>query len=144
MKETRYKADPRRPYGLHDSHITGMTFSGGNLKLTFEDEFTRFPEPCVPGADVRGFLVVEGADFDSCDVLIQGKGGSRGGFRGERLTIPEFTEAYQGFRFEVIDEYFGWQRLLFTGWLWMPGKHPKEMTLELGYFMGDVVYVTEE
>ena len=39
---------------------------------------------------------------------------------------------------------YGWQRLQYTGWLWMPNVHPKEMTLSLGYFKGDIVYITEE
>jgi hypothetical protein len=144
MKETRYKADPQQPYGLHDCRISEMTIKDSNLKLSFEDEFTRFRRPGVPGLDVHGYIVVEGIDQEFCNVIIQGKGGSMGGFRGERLTIPEFTEKYKGFRFEVINEYYGWQRLQFTGWLWMPDAHPKEMTLSLGYFKGDVVYNTEE
>ena len=144
MKETRYKADPKQPYGLHDCRINRMEMADGNLKLFFKEEITRINRPGVPGLDVYGHIVVEGVDPDFCTALIAGKGGSMGGFRGERLTIPEFMEKYKGYEFEVINEYYGWQRLQFTGWLWMPGVHPKEMTLSLGYFTGDIVYNTEE
>lgn len=132
MKETRYKADPKQPYGLHDCRINRMEIVDGNIKLFFKEEITRINRPGVPGLDVYGHIVVEGIDLDFCTPLIAGKGGSMGGFRGERLTIPEFMEKYKGYEFEVINEYYGWQRLQFTGWLWMPGVHPKEMTLSLG------------
>ena len=144
MKETRYKPDPKQPYGLHDCRIGRIEIKDGNIRLYFEDEITRIERPGVTGLDVKGGMVIEGIDPDFCEVLIQGRGGSRGGFRGERLTLPEFTEKYPGFRFEVIHEYYGWRRLQYTGWLWMPDVHPKEMTLSLGYFKGDIVYLTEE
>ncbi len=144
MKETRYKADPQQPYGLHDCKINCIEIADGNLTLVFKDEITRIKRPGVSGLDVHGKIVVEGIDSEFCDVIIQGKGGSRGGFRGERLTIAEFTGKYRGYNFEVINEYYGWQRLQYTGWLWMPNVHPKEMTLSIGYFKGDVVYYTDE
>ena len=144
MKETRYKADPKQPYGLHDCHINGMTISNDDLMITFEDKFTQINESGVPGLNVHGNIVIEGIDSDFCDVIIQGEGGSMGAFRGERLTIPEFTEKYKEFRFEVINEYYGWQRLQYVGWLWMPDTNPKDITLIIGYFKGDVVYNTEE
>ena len=144
MKETRYQADPKQPYGLHDCHINGMHIGGGNIMLCFEDEFVRFAGPGVPGLDVRGNIVVEGIDPYFCCVIIQGKGGKPGGFRGEKLSVEEFTEKYEGFRFEVINEYYGWHRLQYTGWLWMPDTYPKDMTLSIGYFTGDIVYNTEE
>lgn len=144
MIETRYVADPKQPYGLHDCRIDNMEISNGNLTLGFRDEITRIPRPGVTGLDVHGKIVVEGIDQDFCEVILQGKGNSKGGFRGERLTIPEFAEKYKGYLFEVINEYYGWHRLQFTGWLWMPNTYPKEITLSLSYFKGDIVYITEE
>ena len=44
----------------------------------------------------------------------------------------------------LIAEYIEDTDVSVEGWLWMPGVHPKEMTLSLGYFTGDVVYNTEE
>lgn len=92
----------------------------------------------------KGFIVIEQVDPDFCEVVIQGKGGKKGGLRGEKLTITEFTVKYKGYSFEVIDEYYGWHRLLLAGWLWMPDTYPKDMTLSIGYFKGDVVYNTDE
>lgn len=83
-------------------------------------------------------------DQDFCEIIIQGKGGKMGGFRGEKLTIAEFTDKYKGFSFEVIDEYYGWHKLQFAGWLWMEGSYPKDMIFSISYFKGDIVYNTEE
>lgn len=139
MTETRYTPDPGQPYGLHDCRINGMSISGENLMLTFEDGFYK-----IGGTDVCGNIVIENIDSDYCEVIIQGKAGKPGGFRGEKLTVPEFAEKYKGFSFEVIDEYYGWRRLQLVGWLWMPGTDPRDITLSVGYFTGDVVYNTEE
>lgn len=144
MKETRYKANPGQPYGLHDCRIDGIELENDNLRLVFRDGITCILGSDAPDLKVHGSIVVEAIDFDFCSIIIQGKGGSTGIFRGERLTIPEFTEKYKGFLFEITDEYYGWQRLQYAGWLWMPGARPKEMTLSLGYFKGDIVYYTEE
>lgn len=137
-----------QPYGLHDCRINGMEITDGNLKLTFLNEIFQISRPEEPGRDVYGYIVVEGIDPDFCNIIIEGKGGSMGGFRGERLAIPEFTEKYNGFDFEVINEYYGWQKMQLSGWLWSPGACrgtcPKEMTLSLSYFKGDIVYITEE
>ena len=144
MEETRYQPNPKPPFGLHDCRIDGMRLFDKNLELTLKDEFLRFATPDRNAQFVQGSIIVEGVDLEFCDVIIQGKGGKKGGFRGEWLSIEEFTEKYRGFNFEVIYEYYSWHRLQFTGWLWMPGVHPKDMTLSLGYFTGDVVYRTEE
>ena len=139
MKQTRYTPDPKQPYGFHDCHINGMEITDGNLRLTFKDIFYT-----IGGPDVRGDVVIESIEPECCEVIIQGRGGKKGGFRGEKLTLQEFAEKYKGYSFEVIDEYYGWHRMQLVGWLWMPGTYPKDMTLSLGYFKGDVVYNTEE
>lgn len=142
MKITRYKADPKQPYSLHDFRINGMDFIEGDLNLSFENGFMNLDGQDHP--DLQGNIVIEQVDPDFCEVVIQGKGGKKGGFRGEKLTITEFTEKYKSYSFEVIDEYYGWHRLHLAGWLWMPGTYPKDMTLSIGYFKGDVVYNTDE
>ena len=143
MEETRYRPDPKQPFGLHDCRIDGMKLSGNDLELSLKDGFLRLGTPDTEAQDIRGDILIEGVDPDFCVILIQGKGGRMGTFRGEKLSIEEFTAKYKGFRFEVINEYYGWHRLQFTGWLWMPDSDPKDMTLSLGYFTGDVVYHTE-
>ena len=70
MKETRYKADPKQPYGLHDSKINRMEIADGNLTLVFKDEITRLKRSGVSGLDVHGKIVIEGIDYDCCDVII--------------------------------------------------------------------------
>lgn len=144
MDETRYQPDPKQPFGLHDCRIDGMRILGNNLELTLKDEFLRFKASDLEAQFVQGNIVIEGIDPEFCSVFIQGKGGKMGSFRGEKLSIEDFTEKYKEFNFEVINEYYGWHRLQFTGWLWMPDTHPKDMTLSLGYFTGDVVYNTEQ
>lgn len=139
MKKIRFSPDPGQPYSLHDCRINKMTIADDNLTLNFEDGYTR-----LDGTDVKGYIVVEDIDPDFCEIFIQGRGIKMGGFRGERLTIDEFSKKYKGFSLEVIYEYYGWHRLQYTGWLWMPGSAPKDITLSLGYFKGDVLYITEE
>ena len=101
MKITRYKADPKQPYSLHDFRINGMDFIEGDLKLSFENGFMNLDGQEHP--DLQGNIVIEQVDPDFCEVVIQGKGGKKGGFRGEKLTITEFTEKYKSYSFEVID-----------------------------------------
>lgn len=139
MKETRYRPEQYHPFGLHDCHIDGIDMADGNVTLSIKDVFYT-----IDGPEVRGNIVIENPDPDFCEIIIQGRGGKMGGFRGEKLTISEFLEKYKGFRFEVIDEYYGWHKLQFVGWLWMPKSYPKDMTLSIRYFAGDVVYNTEE
>ena len=139
MKQTRYTPNPNQPFGFHDCHINGIDVVGGNLKLSFKDFFYT-----IGGPDVCGDVVIEAIEPECCEIIIQGRGGKKGGFRGEKLTIQEFVEKYKGFSFEVIDEYYGWHRLQLVGWLWMTDTYPKDMTLSLGYFKGDVIYNTEE
>lgn len=139
MKETRYSPAPKQPYYLHDCRINEMHLENDNLTLTFEDGYTG-----LDGAYVQGQIVVEGIDPDFCEVVILGRGIKTGGFRGERLTIEEFVRKYEGFHIEVINEYYGWHRLQYSGCLWMPDRAPKDIMLSLGYFKGDVVYYTEE
>ena len=110
MKETRWEANPKQPYGLHDCRICAMQLSGGDLHLAFEDGFYK-----EDGSFVQGSISVEGVDLDFCEVLLQGSAGRMGGFRGERLAIAEFVKQYEGFRFEVIDEFYGWHRLQYAG-----------------------------
>lgn len=139
MKQTRFSPDPKRPYGFHDRRINGIRAEKGDLILSFEDGFTR-----IGGPDVRGYVVVEGVDMDLCEVIIQGKAGKSGGFRGEKLTVERFAEKYEGFRFEVTDEYYNCSRMQLVGWLWMPEREPRDMTVSVGYFSGDIVYNTWE
>lgn len=139
MKETRYTPDPKQPFGFHDCHINRITFADQNIKLSFDEPFYT-----IGGPDVRGDVTIEQIDPDCCEIIIQGRGGKMGGFRGEKLRIEEFLGKYKDFRFEVIDEYYGWHKMQLVGWLWMTGTCPKDMTLSLGYFKGDVIYNTEE
>ncbi len=144
MEETRYQPDPKQPFGLHDCRIDEIRISNNNLILNVKDEFVKLSPADQPAPFVRGSILVEGIDPDFCEITIQGRGGRAGGFRGEKLSLAEFAEKYKGFNFEVVYEYYGWHRLQYTGWLWMPDAHPKDMTLTLEYFTGDMVYRTEE
>ena len=142
MKEIRFKADPKTPYCLHDCTVNSMTLKEGNLKLEFEDGIMSLS--CAEGSEVIGNLVAEDLDESCCKVILQGRGGTMGEFRGEKLTLSEFIEKHKDFGFEIIDEYYGWQRLQFAGWLWEKDNKPLDMTLSLGYFKGDLVYNVEK
>ncbi len=47
--------------------------------------------------DLQDYIVIEQVDPDFCEVIIQGKGGKKGRFREEKLTITGFTEKYKGY-----------------------------------------------
>ena len=142
MKETRCIVDPKMPYGLHDSKIDEIKITNGNLELYFKDKITKIGKDI--SLKVRGNIIVEGIDSDFCCVLINDNEDSNGNFYGKKFEISEFIDNYKDYTFEVIDEYYGYHRLEYQGYLWTKNEEPKEMTLCLGYFKGDIIYRTEE
>ena len=119
----------------------------------FEHGLMRIPDSFAPRREV----VVNGEGYENAvsiplpgdgSMMLQNEMG--GGVLSSPIpvhaveAVEAFLEKYPGFSFEVIDEYYGYHKVLLAGWLWMPGTHPKDMTLSLGYFTGDVVYNTEK
>lgn len=51
-----------------------MEITDGNLRLTFKDIFYT-----IGGPNVRGDVVIESIEPECCEVIIQGRGGKKGG-----------------------------------------------------------------
>lgn len=141
MKETRYLVDPKQPYSLHDHRVNDIELENSNLILSFEDGFTKLAEPY---SNVKGRITIEGVDEDFSDITIESSPNEKGIFQGEKLSVLNFKEKYKGFSFEVINEYYGWHRLILEGCLWLKDNNPKNISLSIGYFTGDIVYNTLE
>lgn len=149
MKETRYKANPCQPYSLHDMRINRIVIRKDSVEFMFEDGFEEIPAPGEWDEEkdyrVDGSLLVEGPDYDFCAVYVQSISGRYGGFRGEKLELGDFVRKYREFSFEIVEEYYGYHRLQYEGYLSLPDVWPpREMTLSLGYFTGDIVYRVNE
>ena len=112
MKETRYKPTTSVPFGLHDCHINEIDMIDDNLILTIKESFYD-----TNGTNVSGNIIIEAIDLDYCAVMIQGNVNKMGDFQGEKLTLSKFKDKYKEFSFEIIDEYYGNQKLQLTGWL---------------------------
>ena len=138
---TEYHFQPTQPYGLHDTHIRGMEIRNGNLHLAFAEGFVRLEEPYPR---VKGFMTAQGIDPDFCTVMLLSKNGQYGTFTGHKYSLAEFLSKHPVLDFEVVGEFYGYNKLLYNGYLSIPqSKHLAEMQLEV-YYEGDIVYQTEE
>lgn len=134
----KYKADA--PYSLHDMRICKMECIGKSLKLSFE---TGFVECTEPYRQVNGHITIEEVDYDFCFAYVLSKDGRFGAFRGKKLSLQDFLKKYPSFSFEVVDESFGYNSVVYNGYLLLPKKKDFiELTLTV-YHFGSILYETE-
>ncbi len=138
---TEYHFQPTQPYGLHDMHINGMQIKDGCLQLTFAEGFVKLREPYPR---VKGSMVAERIDPDFCTVFLLSENGNYGTFQGQKYSLAAFLEKHPRLDFEVVGEFYGYNKLLYNGYLSLPHrKHLTEMQLEV-YYEGSIIYQTEE
>ncbi len=139
--ETKYRFQPAQPYGLHDMRICNMNIINRNLDLLFENGFIKIEEPY---RQVNGTMTVERIDPDFSDVFLLGKNGKHGPFRGEKLALTDFIKRFPDFSFEVVDELYGYNKILYGGFVSLPEfNYMIEMKLMI-YYEGNIIYKTEE
>ncbi len=138
---TRYKYKSDVPYSLHDMRIERIEMMDQSLKLFFEQGYS---QSCEPYKQVDGTIVFEEADLDFCFVYLLSKNGELGKFNGEKFTLPDFLKCYEDFSFEVTDENYGYNSVVYSGYLIFPeNNNVVEATIAM-YYAGDIIYETEE
>ncbi|NLV89440.1 MAG: hypothetical protein GX021_08785 [Tissierellia bacterium] len=139
--KTEYKHNPPIPYSLHDMRVKRITLQKETIKLEFEYGYVKLVEPFD---QVDGSITIEGVDFDSANVLMQSKWGEYGSFQGEKLRLSEFLKKYDWSSFEIVDELYGYNQLLYSGYLSVKGTDDLiEMDISI-YFTGNIIYETAE
>ena len=70
--------------------------------------------------------------------------GEYGNFQGEKLELSEFLRKYDYHSFEIVDELYGYNQVLYSGYLLIEGIEDFiEMNLSI-YFTGNIIYETVE
>ena len=113
---------------------------GESLKFYFEEGYESCTEPYPR---VNGTITIEEVDYDFCFAYVLSKDGRFGAFRGKKLSLQDFLKKYPSFSFEVVDESFGYNSVVYNGYLLLPKKKDFiELTLTV-YHFGSILYETE-
>lgn len=111
-----------------------------NIKLYFEDGYEEMKEPYQR---VNGYILIEGADLDFCEIQLLSKYGRLGKFRGKKMELTDFIKKYKEFSFEVVDEMYGYNQVYYSGYLSLPKKRwLREIQMSV-YYTGNIIYMTE-
>ena len=138
--ETIYDFKSTIPFSLHDMRICKIEVIDETIKLHFENGFVETKEPYK---QMDGQILIEGADFDFCEIQLLSKYGRLGKFRGEKMELTDFIKKYKEFSFEVVDEMYGYNQVYYSGYLSLPKKRwLREMQMSV-YYTGNIIYVTE-
>ena len=139
--KTEYKHNPPIPYSLHDMLVKRITLQKESIKFEFEYGYVKLVEPYN---QVDGSITIEGVDFDFVNVLVRNRMGEYGKFQGEKLELPEFLKKYDWISFEIIDELYGYNQVIYSGILLVEGSEDfMEMDISI-YFTGNIIYETAE
>lgn len=137
--KTIYKYKSFLPYSLHDMKINQIKIKGEKLYLGFEKGYIEEKEPYK---QVKGNVTIGGVDFDFTTVWLLSSDGEYGDFKGKKLELKDFLENYQWKSFEIVDELYGYNQILYSGYLSLVGRTDFiEMEISI-YYNDDIVYET--
>ena len=118
-----------------------MVWENGDLRLFFEDGYLELSQPPRP---VEGKVRIRQVDEDFSYVHFLSDYGRFGSFQGEKMPLSEFIRRYPDFSFEIVGEYYGYQSLVYGGYLSIPERESVvDMTLSITY-TGAIVYERAE
>jgi len=138
---TEYKHNPPIPYSLHDMRVKKIITQDKTITLEFEDGYEKLTESFE---QVEGNITIEGVDFDCTCVMLQSKWGNYGKFNGEKLELEHFIKRYQNYSFEIVDELYGYNQVLYSGYLSiLETEDLVQMDISI-YFTGKIIYDTKE
>ena len=138
---TEYKHNPPIPYSLHDMRVKKIIIQDKTIALEFEDGYVKLTEPFE---QVEGNITIEGVDFDCTCVMLQSKWGNYGKFNGEKLELEHFIKRYENYSFEIVDELYGYNQVLYSGYLSiLETEDLVQMDISI-YFTGKIIYDTKE
>ncbi|WP_036597750.1 hypothetical protein [Oribacterium sp. oral taxon 108] len=138
---TEYKHNPPIPYSLHDMRVKKIIMQDQTIVLEFEDGYKKLTETFE---QVEGNITIEGVDFDFTSVMLQSKWGNYGKFNGEKLELEHFIKRYKNYNFEIVDELYGYNQVLYSGYLSiLETEDLVQMDISI-YFTGRIIYDTKE
>ena len=137
---TKFKHNPPIPYSLHDMRVSKISVKKETIRLDFENGYEKIEEPYE---QVDGNITIEGVDFDFTSVLLHSKWGAYGKFEGEKLELAEFIKRYDSYSFEIIDELYGYNQVLYSGYLSVEGTGELVAMDIWIYFTGNIIYETK-
>ena len=129
---TEYKHNPPIPYSLHDMRVKKIIIQDQTIALEFEDGYEKLTEPFE---QVEGNITIEGVDFDCTCVMLQS---------GEKLELEHFIKRYKNYSFEIVNELYGYNQVLYSGYLSiLETEDLVQMDISI-YFTGKIIYDTKE
>ena len=141
LMRTEYKHNPPIPYSLHDMRVKEIIIQDKTIVFEFEDGYEKLTEPFE---QIEGNITIEDVDFDCSCVMLQSKLGNYGKFNGEKLEIERFIKRYKSYSFEIVDELYGYNQVLYSGYLSILGSEDLvQMDISI-CFTGKIIYDTKE
>ena len=136
-----YRFQSSIPNSLHDGRVNRMVWEDGDLRLFFEDGYLELSQQPHP---VEGQVRIRQVDEDFSYIHFLSDYGRFGLFQGEKMPLSEFIRRYPEFSFEIVGEYYGYQSLVYGGYLSLPERESVvDMTLSITY-AGAIVYERAE
>ncbi len=136
-----YHFEPTIPYSLHDMRVNRIERVGNHLRFYFESGYIELKDNF---RQVNGNLLIEDVDMDFSDVHFLSENGAYGTFNGERMELVHFLKNYEDFSLEIVDETYGYNTVVYQGYLSLPNrKNLIDMTMSI-YYTGNIVYEVKE
>ncbi len=118
-----------------------MEMVGEDLRLHFDHGYIALTEDFP---QVEGNILLQKADLDFSCVHLLSDHGAYGDFRGKKLEIPEFLKDYSPFSLEITDEYYGYNTVVYGGYLSLPDREELiELSISL-YYTGNIIYEVKD
>lgn len=132
-----YKHKTVLPYSLHDMRVNKIEMKENNLYLGFENGYVEWKEPYK---QVKGNIMIEEVDYDYVFVQLLSTNGEYGDFEGKKLELKDFLKNYHWNCFEIVDELYGYNQVLYSGYLSLMDREDFiEMEFSI-YYNGNIVY----
>ena len=130
MKITRFY-NPEIPYSLHDMNVIEFEVNGDNLIMRTQSGMVR----TAPNWDqVDGYLEFLDVNWKYCYATVcEGYYGNLGTYEGKtfkKMYLKDFIAEFQNAGFSIMDEYYGQDRALYTGYFHKGGTMG-ECTIEI-------------
>ena len=136
-----YHFEPTIPYSLHDMRVNRIERVGHHLRFYFESGYIELKDNF---RQVNGNLLIEDVDMNFSDVHFLSENGAYGTFSGERMELVYFLKSYEDFSIEIVDETYGYNTVVYQGYLSLPNrKNLIDMTMSL-YYTGNIIYEIKE
>lgn len=130
MKKTVFY-NPEIPYSLHDMNVIEFEVNGDNLIMRTQSGMVR----TAPNWDqVDGYLEFLDVNWEYCYATVcDGYYGNLGTYEGKsfkKMHLKDFIAEFHNAGFSIMDEYYGQDRALYTGYF-SKGGTMGECTIEI-------------